>query len=236
MATVVLLRHGRTSANTAGVLAGRSPGVVLDELGVQQAARAAERLAPVPLAEVVTSPLERCVQTARAVAAQQTNRPPLRREKGIAEVDYGVWTGKELKALAREQLWRGVQGHPAGVTFPEGESMAGMSARSVEAVRRWDRRVESEHGDGAVWLAVSHGDVIKAVIADALGMHLDVFQRIVVDPASISVVRYTPGRPFVAMVNTVAGDLAHLAPKPKRKGRRRRTSDAEVGGGAGTPA
>src|SRR3954454_23049907 len=122
MATVVLLRHGRTSANTAGILAGRSPGVVLDDLGAQQAGRAAERLAPVPLAAVVTSPLERCVQTARAVIGQQAGSPRLHREKGIAEVDYGVWTGKELKALAKEQLWRGVQGHPAGVTFPEGES------------------------------------------------------------------------------------------------------------------
>src|SRR4051794_10357891 len=149
MATVVLLRHGRTTANTSGILAGRSPGVVLDELGVEQAARAAERLAPVPLATVVTSPLERCVQTARAVAGQQPGRPKLQREKGIAEVDYGVWTGKELKALAKEQLWRGVQGHPAGVTFPEGESMAGMSARSVEAVRRWDRRGGGGDGGGA---------------------------------------------------------------------------------------
>lgn len=237
MSTVVLLRHGRTTANTAGILAGRSRGVHLDELGEQQAARAAERLAPVPLAAVVTSPLERCVETARAVAARQATRPRLHRDTGIAEVDYGAWTGKELKALAREQLWRGVQGHPAGVTFPEGESMAGMSTRSVAAVRRWDARVEDEHGEDAVWLAVSHGDVIKAVLADALGMHLDVFQRIVVDPASISVVRYTPGRPFVAMMNTVAGDLGHLAPRPKRKGRRRRTTgDAAVGGGAGPAA
>jgi broad specificity phosphatase PhoE len=125
------------------------------------------------------------------------------------------------------------------VTFPEGESMAGMSARSVAAVRRWDARVSGEHGDDAVWLAVSHGDVIKAVLADALGMHLDVFQRIVVDPASISVIRYTPGRPFVAMTNTHAGDLAWLAP-PKRRTRRRRTTpaaaDAAVGGGAGPAA
>jgi probable phosphomutase (TIGR03848 family) len=237
MATVVLLRHGRTTANTAGILAGRSAGVHLDELGEQQAARAGERLGPVPLAAVVSSPLERCVETARAVAGRQPARPRVQREKGLAEVDYGVWTGKQLKALAKEQLWRGVQGHPAGVTFPEGESMAGMAARSVAAVRRWDARVEAEHGDEAVWLAVSHGDVIKAVLADALGMHLDVFQRIMVDPASISVVRYTPGRPFVAMMNTSAGDLAHLAPRPKRKGRRRSTpGDAAVGGGAGPGA
>ncbi|MDX6324609.1 MAG: hypothetical protein QOK15_963 [Nocardioidaceae bacterium] len=237
MPTVILLRHGRTTANTTGILAGRSSGVHLDEVGEQQVARAGDRLAKVPLSAVVSSPLERCVETARAVIDRQAHRPQLHREKGIAEVDYGVWTGKELKALAKEQLWRGVQGHPAGVTFPEGESMAGMSARSVAAVRRWDARIEAEHGDDAVWTAVSHGDVIKAVLADALGMHLDVFQRIVVDPASISVVRYTPGRPFVAMMNTTEGDLVHLAPRPKRTGRRRRTTgDAAVGGGAGPAA
>ena len=104
MTTVVLLRHGRTTANTAGVLAGRSPGVRLDELGEQQAARAGERLAPVPLAAVVCSPLERCVQTARAVARRQQGGPALHRDKGIAEVDYGAWTGRELKSLAKEKM------------------------------------------------------------------------------------------------------------------------------------
>jgi broad specificity phosphatase PhoE len=127
-----------------------------------------------------------------------------------------------------------VQAHPASVVFPDGESMANMSARAVEAVRRWDARVEAEHGPDAVWVAVSHGDVIKAVLADALGMHLDSFQRIVADPASLSVVRYTPLRPFVVTVNSTAGSLAHLR-APARKRRRRTTvsSDAVVGGGAG---
>ena len=101
-----------------------------------------------------------------------------------------------------------MQGQPSAVTFPGGESMAGMAARSVAAVRRWDAAVEAEHGPEALWVAVSHGDVIKAVLADALGLHLDTFQRIVVDPASISVVRYTPGRPFVLMTNTHDGDLS----------------------------
>jgi broad specificity phosphatase PhoE len=114
--------------------------------------------------------------------------------------------------------------------------MAAMSARSVSAVRRWDAQVEAEHGPDAVWAAISHGDVIKAVLADALGMHLDAFQRIVVDPASVSVVRYTAGRPFVLMSNTAAGDLSFLKPKPtrgRRRTSRRPDSDAAVGGGAG---
>jgi broad specificity phosphatase PhoE len=113
-----------------------------------------------------------------------------------------------------------------------------MSARSVAAVRRWDARLEEEHGAEATWVAVSHGDVIKAVLADALGMHLDAFQRIVVDPASVSVVRYTAGRPFVMSMNTHEGDLSYLQPKPTPKGRRRKStsSDAAVGGGAGPTA
>ena len=113
--------------------------------------------------------------------------------------------------------------------------MAAMSARSVAAVRRWDDVLSEEHGPDAPWVAVSHGDVIKAVLADALGMHLDAFQRIVVDPAAVSVVRYTAGRPFVLTMNSHEGDLSWLQPKPAKKGRGRRTgqADAAVGGGAG---
>jgi len=234
MATVLLVRHGRTTANTSGVLAGRTGGVKLDEHGVEQAVALAERLAQVPLRAVVTSPLERCRATAKEIARRQEQRPGLASEKGLVEVDYGDWSGRSLKELAKEDLWRVVQGHPAGAVFPGGESMAAMSARSVAAVRRWDARVEAEHGPNATWAAVSHGDVIKAVLADALGMHLDAFQRLVVDPASVSVVRYTAARPFVLMTNTTAGDLSFLRP-PKRKSRRRSArSDAVVGGGAGS--
>ncbi len=236
MATVLLVRHGRTTANTSGVLAGRTAGVRLDELGEQQATKAGDRLAALPLRAVVSSPLERCRQTATHVARKQQQPPRVSREKGLSEVDYGEWTGKTLKVLAKEPLWRTVQGQPSAVTFPGGESMAGMASRSVAAVRRWDAAVEAEHGPGSLWVAVSHGDVIKAILADALGLHLDAFQRIVVDPASVSVVRYTPGRPFVLMTNTHEGDLSFLVPPPaKAKGRTRKAadSDAAVGGGAG---
>ena len=236
MATVVLVRHGRTTANSSGVLAGRSQGVRLDEAGEQQVAGAGERLSAVRLAAVVTSPLERCRQTAEALTARQPQLDGAQVEDGLTEVDYGEWTGESLKGLSKQPLWKVVQGHPAGVTFPAGESMAGMSARAVAAVRRWDAAVDADHGPDAVWAAVSHGDVIKAVLADALGMHLDAFQRIVVDPASVSVVRYTPGRPFVSMVNTHAGDLAFLTPPKRGRRRRRSTTDAAVGGGAGPEA
>jgi probable phosphomutase (TIGR03848 family) len=233
MATVILARHGRTTANATGVLAGRSKGVDLDDHGVGQARDAGRRLAEVPVAALVTSPLERCRQTARQIAALQPQLVKAVGERGLLECDYGEWTGRELKTLAKEPLWRTVQAHPSAAVFPGGESMAAMSARAVDAVRRWDAHVEAEHGPDAVWVAVSHGDVIKAVLADALGMHLDAFQRLVVDPASLSVVRYTPLRPFVLATNSTAGDLGHLRPPPKKTRRRRVSSDATVGGGAG---
>jgi 2,3-bisphosphoglycerate-dependent phosphoglycerate mutase len=236
MAIVILARHGRTTANATGVLAGRSKGVHLDDTGVGQARAAAERLAGLPLAAVVSSPLERCRETGREIARRQDPTPRVSSERGLVECDYGSWTGRELKTLAKEPMWRTVQSHPSAAVFPDGETMADMSARAVAAVRRWDGRVEAEHGPDAVWVAVSHGDVIKAVLADALGIHLDAFQRIVVDPASLSVVRFTPLRPFVVSMNTTAGDLSHLRPPVKKRRRRTVSSDAAVGGGAGATA
>ncbi|QJW36741.1 histidine phosphatase family protein [Cellulosimicrobium protaetiae] len=226
MPTVLLVRHGRTTANVGGILAGRSAGVRLDTVGHDQAARTAERVAGVPLARVVTSPLERCRQTAQALLDCQTAAPKSVTEPGITECDYGQWQGRALKDLAREPLWSVVQAQPSAAVFPGGESLTAMQARSVEAVRRHDAEVAERYGVDAVWAAVSHGDVIKSVLADALGMHLDLFQRIVVGPASISIVRYGPHRPEVVAVNTDAGDLSWLrAAAP--------VGDAPVGGGAG---
>ncbi len=230
MATVILVRHGRTTANASGTLAGRLRGVRLDEVGTTQAERAGERIAAVPLTALVTSPLERCRQTARALAAAQPGSPTPRSDRALVECDYGEWQGRPLKELAREKLWRTVQAQPSAATFPGGESMAEMQARAVAAVRRHDAAAEDADGPGAVWAAVSHGDLVKAILADALGLHLDLFQRIVVDPGSVSVVRYTADRPYVLAVNTHEGDLGWLKAPP---GRRRRRSDAAVGGGAG---
>ncbi len=243
MATVILVRHGRTTANTSGVLAGRTAGIRLDDTGLDEARRTAERLAVVPLVAVVSSPLERCRQTARAILKAQAGTPATATERGITECDYGSWQGRSLKELAKEPLWRTVQTQPSAAAFPDGESMATMQARSVSAVRRLDALYEAEHGPGAVWVAVSHGDVIKSVLADALGMHLDLFQRIHVDPASVSIVRYTGTRPYVLATNTHAGDLSWLKPSAKKgRGGRRKPStrdaarDAAVGGGAGPSA
>lgn len=230
MATVLLLRHGRTTANSTGVLAGRMGGVRLDETGRAQAAAAAERLAGVRLSDARTSPLHRCRETATAIA--EGAGLPLVNDHGLVECDYGEWTGRLIKDLAKDRLWRTVQRQPSAVTFPGGESMAGMLGRAADAVRRHDRAVESEHGADAVWLACSHGDVIKSVLADALGLHLDLFQRLQVDPGSVSIVRYTTERPYVLGMNTHAGDLGWLTPPRGRRGRRR-SREAVPGGGAG---
>jgi probable phosphomutase (TIGR03848 family) len=227
--TVLLLRHGRTTANTGGVLAGWTPGVQLDETGQAQVKAVAERLAKVPLSAIVSSPLERCQQTAAAlvdgrdVVVQSDDR--------LGEARYGDWTGRTIKELVKEPLWRVVQQHPSAAVFPgpEGEGLAQTQARAVAAVRAWNATL----GPDAVWLACSHGDVIKAILADALGLHLDQFQRIVVDPASISVITYTDTRPFVVRVNDTGGDVSGLIPPPKRR-RRKASSDAVVGGGAGS--
>jgi len=233
MATVVLVRHGRTTANASGVLAGRSPGVKLDEVGQGQAARTAERLAVVPLAAVVSSPLVRCRQTAAAIVGAQAQPVEVELEKALTECDYGEWQGRPLKELAKEKLWSSVQRTPSSVTFPGGESMRGMQMRGVDAVRRHDAAIEAAHGPDAVWVAVSHGDVIKSILAEALGTHLDLFQRLHVDPASVSVVRLVHGSPSVPCTNTHAGDLGWLVPPARPGKRKRRSADAVVGGGAG---
>ena len=230
MTTVLLVRHGRTKANADGVLAGWTPGIGLDEHGIAQAQALRTRLEPLPLVAVVTSPLERTRETADIMIGERSPAVPRHIDDRVGECRYGDWTGGTLKTLAKDPMWKVVQAHPSAAVFPgpEGESMAHMQHRAVTAIRDWNDRL----GADAVYAVVSHGDVIKALLADALGMHLDQFQRIRVDPCSVSVVDYTPLRPFVARTNDTGGDLAGFAHKPARR-RRRRSSDAAVGGGAG---
>src|SRR3954471_24518232 len=211
---------------TGPVLAGWTPGVHLDDRGQAQAQALAERLAAVPVAAIVASPLERCQETAAALAAGR--EISVETDDRLGECRYGDWTGQELKVLAKDPLWKVVQAHPSAATFPGGEALRDTASRAVDAVRDWNAKV----GADATWIAVSHGDVIKAIVADALGLHLDQFQRIVVDPCSVTVIRYTELRPFAVRVNDTGGGVADLLP-PKKKSRRKRTSDAAVGGGAG---
>jgi probable phosphomutase (TIGR03848 family) len=235
--TVLLIRHGRTAANTSGILVGRTSGVELDEVGVKQAADVATRIGSVPLRAIVTSPLRRCRQTAQALQAARADGCPTNVDQALVECGYGEWTGRSLRELSKDKLWRSVQQQPSAVQFPGGESMTEMSSRAVGAIRGWDRRLAADYGENAVWAAISHGDVIKAILADALGMHLDSFQRLMVDPASVSIVHYTPVRPYVVTVNSTAGDLsAMFQTRPKKPRRRRTTGDHEapVGGGLGS--
>jgi probable phosphomutase (TIGR03848 family) len=226
MATLILVRHGRTTANASGLLAGRADGIGLDQLGFDQAALTGDRLAAVPVVGVVSSPLERCRQTARLIIDRQAGSPDTVVDPDLTECDYGQWQGRKLGDLATEDLWPMVQSQPSAVVFPGGESMAAMQARSVAAIRRHDAAFEARNGPGAVWVAVSHGDVIKSILADALGMHLDLFQRINVSPGSVSIVHYSASRPGVYATNTEAGDLSWLSNGI-------RPGDAPVGGGAG---
>jgi probable phosphomutase (TIGR03848 family) len=232
MSTLLLVRHGLT-AMTGPVLAGRTPGVHLDERGQKQAAAVAARIAALPLAAVVTSPLDRCLETAGAIADSQREAgrtPDWQVDERLIECGYGTWTARPFKELMKEPLWKVVQTQPSAARFPEGESLSEVSARAVAAVRDWDARL----GADAVWVACSHGDVIKSILADALGLHLDQFQRIVVDPCSVSVVRYTDTRPYVLRANDVGGDLAAYAPPAPKSRRRRPTGEATIGGGAGS--
>jgi probable phosphoglycerate mutase len=219
-------------------LTGWTPGICLDDRGRAQAAALAARLAAVPLDAIITSPLERCLQTAQAVASTREGAaagatPTPQEDARLGECRYGDWTGKPLKRLAADPLWRIVQAHPSAVRFPgeDGESMLDMQHRAVSAVRDWNARL----GHDAVYLICSHGDVIKAILADSLGLHLDMCQRIQVDPCSLSVIRYTPLRPFLLRMNDTGGDVAGLrkpAGKPSRAPARG-AGDAQVGGGAG---
>lgn len=237
MTTVLLVRHGRSTANTSGVLAGHSPGVHLDEVGRQQADRLAQRLGDLPLAAAISSPLERCLETAQLALA---GRPlTIVTEDRVAECRYGDWTGRELKTLVDDPMWKIVQQHPSAAVFPgvEGEPLQGVQNRSVAAIREWNAWL----GDDAVYAVFSHGDVIKSILADALGLHLDQFQRIVVDPCSVSVVTYTPGRPFVHRMNDTSGMLDVFTPAPQAhpsgsaeaSNAGDKSSDAVVGGGTG---
>ncbi len=230
MTTVVLVRHGLTEL-TGPVLAGWTPGLHLDERGSKQAEAVAERLRPVPFDALVSSPLDRCLDTAELIGQGRAEQVQV--EQGLGECRYGDWTGRPLKELAKDPLWKVVQQHPSAVVFPgpQGEALRETQHRAVTAVRDWNARL----GPDATWLACSHGDVIKAITADALGLHLDSFQRISIDPCSVTIIRYTEQRPFVVRVNDTGGSVADLLP-PKKKSRRRASADATVGGGAGADA
>ncbi|MFM7251456.1 MAG: MSMEG_4193 family putative phosphomutase [Ilumatobacteraceae bacterium] len=202
---VLLVRHGQTPT-TGKVLPGRAPGLHLADAGREQAQRAAERIAELPRVDALyASPLERARETAAPIAAARKIRVQV--ERGLLECDFGDWTGRELAALYKLPEWQTVQRAPSTFTFPGGESFTAMQTRMVAAVDR----IRARHAGGVV-VCVSHADPIKALVAHALGTHIDLFQRIVISTCSITAIAYGTGTPVVLTVNSTGGSLAELRP------------------------
>ncbi len=216
MTLLLLVRHGTTDA-TGKRLTGWTPGVHLSARGREQAERLVERLSGVPVDAIYSSPLERCRETAAPLAAARRLR--VRTREDLGEVRYGGWTGRPLAQLARTKLWRSVQQVPSSARFPGGESLAEVQERTVRELRR----IAAAYPKGAV-AVVSHGDPIRLAVAHYAGVHPDLFQRLVIEPASVSAVLLVEGVPRIAKVNDT-GDLASLAPR-----RARRTSSSKVRG------
>lgn len=203
MGTLLLIRHGRTDANANGILAGRTLGVALDEVGRSSTVALAERLKGVNIAQVVSSPLERTQETASLLFEENKD---IALEDRLLECDYGDWQGAKLSELAVHELWPIVQQRPDEMIFPNGESMNDMSARASTAAREWDAKLTTEHGDKVVWVAVTHGDIIKAICADAMGLPLRKFQSLLVEPASVSVIHYLDSGSAVSKLNDTGSE------------------------------
>ena len=204
-AVVLFVRHGQTPT-TGTVLPGRAPGLHLAPEGVEQARRVGERLAALGRVKAVyASPMERTVETAAPIARACKLR--VRRSPGLVECDFGRWTGHKLQNLRRRKEWTTVQRHPSGFRFPGGESFAEMQARALDAVAA----ICARHAGDTV-VAVSHADVIKAVAAAAAGTPLDLFQRIVISPCSVTAIAYYPAGPMLLTVNNTGDDVTSLHP------------------------
>jgi probable phosphoglycerate mutase len=209
--TVFLLRHGLT-ALTDSTLLGWTPGVDLDDRGRSQADALAARVRPVRFVAIVSSPIERCRQTAEVVAEGRQPAPAFELDDRLADVRYGDWTGRSFKELNRLPAWKRIHRDPSSFRFPNGEALHEMGARSVAAVRDWNERF----GPDATYAIVSHADPIRAILADALGLGFAAYLRLIVGPASLSVVRYGPDGATVLRVNDAGGDPTDLLRARKR--------------------
>lgn len=202
MTRFLLVRHAVNDFVKTGRLAGWTPGVHLNEDGKVQAEAIGQRLAKAPLTAIYSSPLERTIETAQSIAQHHPNLK-LQMEAGVGEVRYGEWQGKTIKKLAKQKPWYTVQHFPSRMQFPQGETMRGVQARAVDTIER----LRLQHEKGLV-VVVSHSDVIKMILAHYLGMHPDMFQRLNISPASLSVLSLEDNRPVVDIVN----DTSHLPP------------------------
>jgi probable phosphomutase (TIGR03848 family) len=210
--TVLLIRHGENEWTEQHKLAGRTPGVHLNPYGRLQAEALGQRLATTELSAIVASPLERTMETAQAIA--QHHQLQVETCPGIVEVDYGKWTGQAIKKLAKKKKWPVIQFYPTGAGFPGGETMFEMQARMV---RELNGLVVAHPGETIV--VVGHADLIKAAVAHYLGVHFDLFQRIVISTASITTISFSPMGPRVVTVN----DINHNPPRPDTDVKEKRT-------------
>jgi probable phosphoglycerate mutase len=208
--TVLLIRHGENEWTESQKLAGRTPGVYLNEYGRQQAEALGKRLAEAKLNAIYASPLERTMETAQAIA-QHHQQLEVKAYPGLLEVDYGEWTGEPIKKLAKTKAWPVIQSYPTGAGFPGGETMFEMQARCVQEINR----LVTCH-PGETLAVVGHADLIKAAVAHYLGTHFDLFQRLVISTASITAISFSPFGPRVLMVN----DTSHNPPRPEPKGKK----------------
>jgi probable phosphoglycerate mutase len=204
MSRIVLLRHAHSTANLKNILAGRTPGVALSAKGEKQAESLKTRLGATRFDVIAVSPIARCSQTISPwLSLHGKEREPLI-DDGLSEVDYGDWSGKSLASLRRQKLWKVVQDHPSQMIFPNGESLLEMQARALSSFYRIEK-IKGRHSR----LIVSHGDVIKAIVAHVLGMHLDQFQRLVIDPASITIIDTEDGVSRLVTFNDQNGSLTN---------------------------
>jgi len=212
---LVLIRHAHSEANAAGILSGRLPNVHLSEKGLEQSEDLAVRLGNFPVSTLRISPMERCFETIspwlNSIVLQKNPKFEPIIDPELTEVDYGTWSGKKLAVLSRNKLWKTVQEAPSRTYFPSGEGIAQMQSRAMTSVHQ---AVSNKAKGSAV--IVSHGDVIKSIVASALGMHLDEFQRIVIDPASISILDFSTTKPRALLLNDSRSKVTELLVAPKR--------------------
>ena len=223
MSRIFLLRHALSVANDSGVLAGQLPGISLSKSGREQALELVERIGAVTFDSLRVSPMQRCQETIAPWVQSRygSGLSEYLLDDQIIEMDYGSWSGKKLAKLSREKLWRDIQNSPSKVTFPAGEKFTSMQKRSFKTMEELGRSK-----NGSNHLLVSHGDVIKAIIASSLKMKLDNFQSLIVDPASVTVIDFDGETARLIAYNDKTSDFARFMQSPK-------TMKALLGGGSG---
>lgn len=228
MTRILLLRHAHSVANEKGILAGRTPGVALSEKGAKQSKELVERLQSLKFSRIHISPMERCAETIAPLMTYFSKSTrvnfAIETDPDLVEVDYGKWTGKKLSVLAKDKSWKIVQDTPSAMYFPEGEGLLEVQTRAMRALNRISKTPGKD-----VKLIVSHGDVIKSIVASVLGTHLDNFQKITIDPASITILDYNGKDYRVLTLNNTSQPITNFLVKPQQQ----KNFKALLGGGSG---